>query len=189
MRPSLTGSLTSEPAGPVPIAAAHHYRPDIDGQRAIAISLVLVFHAFPESLPGGFVGVDVFFVISGCLISGLIFTDLAKERFSSAVFQTRCIRRILPAPIPGAGGLVRPQHRAGARSGHLHLLPPLHPARFHLRGPQFHHPDTETAAGRPAVARSPAMAIPDPGRPPPNRGWHSASGTICWTSPGRYETF
>lgn len=87
------------PVQPVPIAAAHHYRPDIDGLRAIAVSLVLVFHAFPESLPGGFVGVDVFFVISGYLISGLILTDLEKERFSFAVFYARRIRRIFPALI------------------------------------------------------------------------------------------
>jgi peptidoglycan/LPS O-acetylase OafA/YrhL len=82
-----------------PLATAHHYRPDIDGLRAIAVSLVLVFHAFPECLPGGFVGVDVFFVISGYLISGLIFADLRKERFSFADFYARRIRRIFPALI------------------------------------------------------------------------------------------
>lgn len=76
---------------------AHHYRPDIDGLRAIAVSLVLVFHAFPEYLRGGFIGVDVFFVISGYLISGLIFSDLRKERFSFADFYRRRIRRIFPA--------------------------------------------------------------------------------------------
>jgi len=77
--------------------AAHHYRPDIDGLRAIAIGLVLVFHAFPESLPGGFVGVDVFFVISGYLISGLIIADLQAGRFRFADFYARRIRRIFPA--------------------------------------------------------------------------------------------
>ncbi|MDP3478809.1 MAG: acyltransferase family protein [Desulfoprunum sp.] len=82
-----------------PLATAHHYRPDIDGLRAIAVSLVLVFHAFPERLPGGFVGVDVFFVISGYLISGLIFADLRKERFSFLDFYGRRIRRIFPALI------------------------------------------------------------------------------------------
>ena len=53
-----------------------HYRPDVDGLRAIAVMLVLNFHAFPEALPGGFVGVDVFFVISGFLITGIITREL-----------------------------------------------------------------------------------------------------------------
>lgn len=82
-----------------PISTTHHYRPDIDGLRAIAVTLVLIFHAFPESLPGGFVGVDVFFVISGYLISGLIFADLQKKRFSFVDFYARRIRRIFPALI------------------------------------------------------------------------------------------
>ncbi len=82
-----------------PVSTAHLYRPDIDGLRAIAVTLVLVFHAFPEWLPGGFIGVDVFFVISGYLISGLIFADLKKGRFSFADFYARRIRRIFPALI------------------------------------------------------------------------------------------
>lgn len=85
------------PATPNP--TAHLYRPDIDGLRAIAVALVMVFHAFPESLPGGFVGVDVFFVISGYLISGLIFADLREGRFSFVDFYARRIRRIFPALI------------------------------------------------------------------------------------------
>ena len=81
----------------VPIATPHHYRADVDGLRAIAVSLVLMFHAFPEILPGGFVGVDVFFVISGYLISSLIFADLRQGRFSFVDFYSRRIRRIFPA--------------------------------------------------------------------------------------------
>ena len=51
------------------------YRRDIDGLRAVAIVPVVLFHAFPTLVPGGFVGVDVFFVVSGWLIGGIIFTE------------------------------------------------------------------------------------------------------------------
>lgn len=75
------------------------YRADIDGLRAIAVISVVVFHAFPAWLKGGFVGVDIFFVISGFLISSLIFTELAQGNFSFAQFYSRRIRRIFPALI------------------------------------------------------------------------------------------
>ena len=61
--------------------------------------LVLNFHAFPQAVPGGFVGVDVFFVISGFLITGLIARELDQGRFSLLGFYTRRIRRIFPALI------------------------------------------------------------------------------------------
>ncbi len=77
--------------------AARPYRPDIDGLRALAVGLVLIFHAFPARLPGGFVGVDIFFVISGYLISGIILEARAAGRFSFASFYARRIRRIFPA--------------------------------------------------------------------------------------------
>ena len=54
------------------------YRPDIDGLRAIAISLVIAYHLFPSHFPSGFIGVDIFFVISGFLITGIIFKHLKK---------------------------------------------------------------------------------------------------------------
>jgi peptidoglycan/LPS O-acetylase OafA/YrhL len=75
------------------------YRPDIDGLRAIAVLLVVTFHAFPEAMPGGFIGVDIFFVISGFLITGIVARELAAKRFSIATFYGRRIRRIFPALI------------------------------------------------------------------------------------------
>lgn len=73
------------------------YRPDIDGLRAVAVGAVLAFHAFPAALPGGFVGVDVFFVISGYLITSIIGADLSEGRFSLSNFYSRRVRRIFPA--------------------------------------------------------------------------------------------
>jgi len=73
------------------------YRPDIDGLRAIAVLAVVAFHAFPSSMKGGFIGVDVFFVISGFLISTIIFENLDKGTFSFAEFYSRRIKRIFPA--------------------------------------------------------------------------------------------
>ena len=75
------------------------YRPDIDGLRAIAVLGVIAFHAFPDYIKGGFIGVDVFFVISGYLISTIIFENLDKESFSFYEFYGRRIRRIFPALI------------------------------------------------------------------------------------------
>jgi len=76
-----------------------HYRADIDGLRALAVLSVVLFHAFPEMLPGGFVGVDVFFVISGFLITRILITDLKSNQFSLVNFYGRRIRRIFPALI------------------------------------------------------------------------------------------
>ena len=73
------------------------YRPDIDGLRAIAIASVVLFHAFPRLLSGGFVGVDIFFVISGYVISTNIFRTLDQGTFSFKGFYVRRVRRIFPA--------------------------------------------------------------------------------------------
>lgn len=76
-----------------------NYRADIDGLRAIAVIAVVGFHSFPGWFKGGFVGVDVFFVISGFLISSIIFQNLSLSRFSYIEFYARRIRRIFPALI------------------------------------------------------------------------------------------
>jgi peptidoglycan/LPS O-acetylase OafA/YrhL len=75
------------------------YRPDIDGLRGIAIIAVVLFHAGFATFSGGFVGVDVFFVISGCLITGLILPEIREGRFSLLAFYERRIRRLLPALV------------------------------------------------------------------------------------------
>ena len=80
-----------------PHAVRHTYRPDIDGLRALAILPVLLFHYRVPGFSGGFVGVDVFFVISGYLIAGLIHGEMREGRFSIANFYERRIRRIFPA--------------------------------------------------------------------------------------------
>jgi peptidoglycan/LPS O-acetylase OafA/YrhL len=86
--------------GIAPSTGHDAYRPDIDGLRALSVLLVLGFHAFPRLVTGGFVGVDVFFVISGYLISGIIFSELAtRQTFDLTDFYFRRVRRLFPALI------------------------------------------------------------------------------------------
>jgi peptidoglycan/LPS O-acetylase OafA/YrhL len=73
------------------------YRPDVDGLRAVAVLGVVLFHLSPRLVPGGFAGVDIFFVISGYLISGILFKEHAADRFSFKEFYGRRIRRLGPA--------------------------------------------------------------------------------------------
>lgn len=75
------------------------YRPDIQGLRALAVIAVILFHSFPNLFPGGFIGVDIFFVISGYLISTIIFKNLANNNFNVLHFYNRRIKRIFPALI------------------------------------------------------------------------------------------
>lgn len=75
------------------------YRPDIDGLRAVAVLSVVAFHAFPDRVRGGFIGVDVFFVISGYLISTIILDNLERGTFTFPGFYERRIRRIVPALV------------------------------------------------------------------------------------------
>ena len=88
---------------PPPHSVVHNphvaYRRDIDGLRALAIIAVVIFHVFPRWLPGGFVGVDIFFVISGYLITSIILKAQSEGGFSLLEFYSRRIKRIFPALI------------------------------------------------------------------------------------------
>ena len=79
------------------LASSPYYRADIDGLRAVAVVLVVLFHLSIGFAKGGFIGVDVFFVISGFLIAGLIRNDVNNTRFSFLRFYERRIRRLFPA--------------------------------------------------------------------------------------------
>lgn len=76
------------------------YRPHLDGIRALAVILVILFHLGYEWIPGGFVGVDVFFVLSGYLITGLLVDELIRDgHVDLARFYARRVRRLLPAAV------------------------------------------------------------------------------------------
>ncbi|UVC08624.1 acyltransferase [Rhizobium sp. TH2] len=101
-----TARLAPALANPVPmgvakaghgVAHADGYRADIDGLRALAVAVVVIFHAGVSPLRGGFIGVDIFFVISGYLITRQISADLERGAFSILSFYERRVRRIVPA--------------------------------------------------------------------------------------------
>lgn len=99
-RHALAPSLTVDQGrveGSPPLTRKKHVRVDIQVLRALAILLVLAHHARLPFVPGGFLGVDIFFVISGYLMTGLIDEGLANGRFTFAEFYARRIRRLLPA--------------------------------------------------------------------------------------------
>ncbi len=87
--------VASRPARVRDVSVA--YRPDIDGLRAVAVGLVVAYHALPKYRGGGFIGVDVFFVISGYLITQIILSGLQAGTFSLGAFYQRRVRRIVPA--------------------------------------------------------------------------------------------
>lgn len=95
--------MTSLAQQEIPMTSQHlshpKYRADIDGLRAIAVMSVVAFHAFPSIIPGGFIGVDIFFIISGFLISTIIYGSLDRKEFSFSEFYARRIKRIFPALI------------------------------------------------------------------------------------------
>jgi len=88
-----SGTATASPSP----NANESYRSDIDGLRAFAVTAVVLYHAFPNWVPGGYIGVDVFFVISGYLISSILLKEIGHGRFSFSNFYARRIRRIFPA--------------------------------------------------------------------------------------------
>ncbi len=88
---------TVSPIAPLAASASGDYRPEVDGLRAVAVLAVLLFHAGVPGFRGGFVGVDVFFVISGYLITRLILGELDGDRFSFGRFYGRRARRLFPA--------------------------------------------------------------------------------------------
>ena len=75
------------------------YRSDIDGLRAIAVLSVLGFHIMPWKMPGGFIGVDIFFVISGFLITRILWRDMSSDQFTMVGFYSKRIKRLFPALI------------------------------------------------------------------------------------------
>ena len=99
------------------------YRPDIDGLRAVAIIVVFGYHAGLRWLPGGFVGVDIFFVISGYLIGTLVYKEIRGNSFSISKFYARRARRILPALVTVL---------AVCYAGAFLMLPPSELTRFSL---------------------------------------------------------
>src|SRR3954468_446289 len=99
---------------------AASFRPDIEGLRAVAVVAVVLFHAGVPGVPGGFVGVDVFFVVSGFLITGLLWREVRDTgRVRLARFYAARARRLLPAGmfvllVPAAGAAGRLAPLAGA---------------------------------------------------------------------------
>jgi peptidoglycan/LPS O-acetylase OafA/YrhL len=75
------------------------HRTDIDGLRGVAVAIIVIFHLSAQLIPGGFVGVDVFFVISGFLISQRMRREMVDGSFSFALFYKQRVRRIFPASV------------------------------------------------------------------------------------------
>lgn len=129
---AVSGLREKEPAiSELRTSQGSSYRPDIEGLRGVAVCLVVAFHSSPNWFRGGFIGVDVFFVISGYLITGILVREIEETgRLSLAGFYARRVRRLLPASalvllatILGCVLLLSPlqQYRLGASGSHTAL--------------------------------------------------------------------
>ncbi|GHD21721.1 acyltransferase [Nocardiopsis kunsanensis] len=112
VRPPTPSTQNGRDHGASAARAERRFRPEVQGLRAVAVLLVLVYHLDPDLVPGGYVGVDVFFVISGFLITSLLYREAGEHgRISIARFYVRRVRRLLPAStvvllVTGAVALV-----------------------------------------------------------------------------------
>lgn len=112
VRPPTPGTQQERDHGASAAQTGRRFRPEVQGLRAVAVLLVLIYHLDPDLMPGGYVGVDVFFVISGFLITSLLYREAGKNgRISIARFYVRRVRRLLPAStvvllVTGAVALV-----------------------------------------------------------------------------------
>ena len=120
------------------------YRPEIDGLRAVAVLSVFIFHLNHNWLPGGFVGVDIFFVISGYLITSILYNDCEEGKFSLARFYQRRIARIIPAfmtvavvTLVGAAYVYVPQDFASAGANLVAALLSVANIKYMLQGNYF----------------------------------------------------
>src|SRR3990172_9490075 len=156
------------------IGYSRDYRPDVDGLRAIAVSCVLFFHAEVPGFGGGFVGVDLFFVISGFLITRNIYLDHRDGRWSFTEFYLRRARRLLPALLVTlfftfAAGVVflAPEHLE--RLGHSLIRPSSAP--------------TFCSGRKQAISTPPPTSnrFFTPG-PWPSKSSTTCSGRLSWSS-------
>jgi len=98
----VSGAFQSVRAGKISAVTAdrRHSIPALDGIRAVAVALVLAEHGGIPGVPGGFLGVDVFFVLSGFLITSMLLVEVREGRVRPLDFWTRLARRLLPALVP-----------------------------------------------------------------------------------------
>lgn len=128
-----TGPSPDRRRQPAALQSHAGYRPDIEGLRGVAVLSVLAVHAFPQWIRGGFIGVDIFFVLSGFLITGILFQSLEAGRFSVVEFYTRRVLRIFPAlclvlvACLVFSALLFPSIGWPKETGHVGLLPEARP--------------------------------------------------------------
>ena len=180
---------------PKPVANAPHiaYRPGLDGLRAIAVIAVFLYHSRIDWLPGGFLGVDLFFVLSGYLITSLLLVEWeARNRIDLRRFWLRRARRLLPALVVVVLGVARPRRDLRPPGPRPHprrrgqLAPLLHELARDLREPLVLQPDGQPVAAAAHCGRSRwRSSSTSSGRCCSSRASSSsaASGCRCSSSP------